>query len=168
MFCDIEQWSNWVSLENYFQYVLFFALPGSPNWVRVACRCTGGHRRWNRRVDLVRIHGDNWTVGCKSCVGDEEGELSVCGRYELETAVYFSGFWWHALGRATFTGQGHHVALRRWVGHLYHGLAERGVGRPGWNLVLCGVVHSVDLRHATGQVTEKPRPDLGVNTLAGG
>lgn len=34
--------------------------------------------------------------------------------------------------------------------------------------MLCGVVHSVDLRHAAGQVTEKPRPDLGVNPFAGG
>lgn len=51
---------------------------------------------------------------------------------------------------------------------MYYGLAEGAVGRPGRDLVLRGVVHSVDLRHATGQVTEKPRPDLGVNTLAGG
>lgn len=35
-------------------------------------------------------------------------------------------------------------------------------------LMLAGVVHSVDLGHAVGQVAEEPRPDLGVDTFAGG
>lgn len=35
-------------------------------------------------------------------------------------------------------------------------------------LMLAGVVHSVDLGHAVGQVAEQPRPDLGVDTFAGG
>lgn len=35
-------------------------------------------------------------------------------------------------------------------------------------LVLAGVVHGVDLGHAVGQVAEEPRPDLGVDALAGG
>lgn len=35
-------------------------------------------------------------------------------------------------------------------------------------LMLAGIVHSVDLGHAVGQVTEQPRPDLGVDTFAGG
>ena len=35
-------------------------------------------------------------------------------------------------------------------------------------LMLAGVVHCVDLGHAVGQVAEEPRPDLGVDTLAGG
>lgn len=35
-------------------------------------------------------------------------------------------------------------------------------------LMLAGIVHGVDLGHAVGQVTEQPRPDLGVDTFAGG
>lgn len=35
-------------------------------------------------------------------------------------------------------------------------------------LMLAGIVHSVDLGHAVGQVTEESRPDLGVDTFAGG
>lgn len=35
-------------------------------------------------------------------------------------------------------------------------------------LMLAGVVHRVDLGHAAGQVAEEPRPDLGVDTFAGG
>lgn len=35
-------------------------------------------------------------------------------------------------------------------------------------LMLAGVVHSVDLGHAVGQVAEEPSPDLGVDTFAGG
>lgn len=35
-------------------------------------------------------------------------------------------------------------------------------------LMLAGVVHGVDLRHAAGQVAQEPRPDLGVDALAGG
>lgn len=42
----------------------------------------------------------------------------------------------------------------------------------GWELVLvlmlAGVVHSVDLGHAVGQVAEEARSDLGVYTFAGG
>lgn len=33
--------------------------------------------------------------------------------------------------------------------------------------MLGGIVHGVDLRHAAGQVTKKPRPDLGVNPFTG-
>lgn len=35
-------------------------------------------------------------------------------------------------------------------------------------LMLAGIVHGVNLGHAVGQVTEQPRPDLGVDTFAGG
>ena len=35
-------------------------------------------------------------------------------------------------------------------------------------LMLAGIVHGVDLGHAVGQVTEQPRPDLGVDAFAGG
>lgn len=35
-------------------------------------------------------------------------------------------------------------------------------------LMLRGVVHGVDLGHAVGQMSEKPRPDLGVYTFACG
>lgn len=35
-------------------------------------------------------------------------------------------------------------------------------------LMLAGIVHSVDLGHAVGQVAKEPRPDLGVDTFAGG
>lgn len=35
-------------------------------------------------------------------------------------------------------------------------------------LMLAGVVHGVDLGHAVGKVAEQPRPDLGVDTFAGG
>lgn len=35
-------------------------------------------------------------------------------------------------------------------------------------LMLAGIVHGVDLRHAVGQVTQQPRPDLGVDAFAGG
>ena len=35
-------------------------------------------------------------------------------------------------------------------------------------LMLAGVIHGVDLGHAVGQVAEQPRPDLGVDTFAGG
>lgn len=35
-------------------------------------------------------------------------------------------------------------------------------------LMLAGVVHRVDLGHTAGQVAEEPRPDLGVDTFAGG
>lgn len=35
-------------------------------------------------------------------------------------------------------------------------------------LMLAGIVHGVDLGHAVGKVTEQPRPDLGVDTFAGG
>lgn len=35
-------------------------------------------------------------------------------------------------------------------------------------LMLAGVVHSVDLGHAVGQVAEETRSDLGVYTFAGG
>lgn len=35
-------------------------------------------------------------------------------------------------------------------------------------LMLAGIVHSVDLGHAVGQVTEETRSDLGVYTFAGG
>lgn len=35
-------------------------------------------------------------------------------------------------------------------------------------LMLAGIVHSVDLGHAVGQVAEETRSDLGVYTFAGG
>ena len=35
-------------------------------------------------------------------------------------------------------------------------------------LMLAWVVHGVDLGHAVGQVTEQPRPDVGVDAFAGG
>lgn len=35
-------------------------------------------------------------------------------------------------------------------------------------LMLAGIVHGVNLSHAVCQVTEQPRPDLGVDALAGG
>lgn len=35
-------------------------------------------------------------------------------------------------------------------------------------LMLSGVIHGVDLGHAVGQMSEEPRPDLGVYTLACG
>lgn len=35
-------------------------------------------------------------------------------------------------------------------------------------LMLVGIVHGVDLGHAVGQVTEQPRPDLGIDAFAGG
>lgn len=44
----------------------------------------------------------------------------------------------------------------------------RGPGGGELVLVLAGVVHSVDLGHAVGQVAEEPRPDLGVNPFTGG
>lgn len=35
-------------------------------------------------------------------------------------------------------------------------------------LMLAGVVHSVDLGHAVGQVAKEPRPDLSIDTFTGG
>lgn len=47
-----------------------------------------------------------------------------------------------------------------------------GRSGAGWQLVLvlmlAGVVHSVDLGHAVRQVSEEPRPHLGVDTFTGG
>lgn len=35
-------------------------------------------------------------------------------------------------------------------------------------LMLAGIVHGVDLRHTAGQVAQEPRPDFGIDALAGG
>lgn len=67
---------------------------------------------------------------------------------------------------------------------MHHGLAKRrrvvGGRRPRGDLELelvlvlvlvwlaAGVVHGVDLRHAAGQVSQEPRPHVGVDALGGG
>ena len=154
-------------------YRLLVASPGPPHRVRVARGRTGRNRRRDGRAGVVGVHGDHGAVGPKRRVGDEEGELSVRGGHDLKSSVHFSGVRRQGARRAPFarrSAHGHAAGRRRGAGHLHHGLAEGRVRGPRGELVLvlAGVVHGVDLRHAAGQVSQEPCPDFGVDALAGG
>lgn len=126
---------------------------------RAAVHGTGVHRHRNPCVGVQRDDGS--CGGGERRVRDQEGELSVRGRNQLEAPKDLRG---HGLHRAELGGHGC-AADGHGGGELHvEGLGQvRLLGRG-----LLRVAHRHHLAHAAGQVVEEPGPHLHAHPLGSG